>query len=137
MSHFRQPEDLRDYQNRVASWVENCFGGAVLMDRQERARRLLEEAIEFAQAAGLSAAEAHYLVDDVHAREAGDLGQEAGGVITTLAAACFGTGLDLHQEAMRELARIERPEIIEKCRRKQAEKAERGVAMRGRENGAA
>ena len=108
------------FQNRVDPWLIACFGAVIARDKQERAHRFLEEALELVQAAGCTAHEAHQLVDYVYGRPAGEMAQEVGGVMTTLAAFCLAHGLDMHEAGEAELARIWTR--VEKIRAKQAAK---------------
>lgn len=107
-------------QRRVQPWLMDCFGPTIAGDREERNHRFLEEALELVQACGCSASEAHQLVDYVYGRPVGEKGQEAGGVMITLAALCLANELDMHEEGERELARIWT--MVEKIRAKQAAK---------------
>jgi hypothetical protein len=50
--------------------------------------------------------EAHQLLDYVYGRPVGDVFQEFGGVMITLAALCLAQGLKIHQAGEIELARI-------------------------------
>ncbi len=108
------------FQARVDPWLIACFGEQIARDRQERAHRFLEEALELVQAAGCTAHEAHQLVDYVYGRPAGEMVQEVGGVMTTLAAHCLAHGLDMHEAGKAELARIWTKVV--KIRAKQAAK---------------
>ncbi|AWN47205.1 hypothetical protein DK419_13485 [Methylobacterium terrae] len=108
------------FQQRVDPWLIACFGEEVARDKQERAHRFLEEALELVQAAGCTAHEAHQLVAYVYGRPAGEMAQEVGGVMTTLAAFCLAHGLDMHEAGETELARIWTK--VEKIRAKQAAK---------------
>ena len=94
------------FQARVQPWLMACFGEMIAGDCEERNHRFLEEALELVQACSCTADEAHQLVDYVFGRPAGEKGQEVGGVMVTLAALCLAQGLDLHDEAETELARI-------------------------------
>ncbi|MBV6656448.1 MAG: hypothetical protein KI785_01650 [Devosiaceae bacterium] len=93
-------------QDRVAPWMQACFGPELAADRQERNQRFLEEAVELVQACGGTAAEAHAVVDYVYGREPGEPNQEVGGVVITLAALCLANDLDMHRAGEEELARI-------------------------------
>lgn len=117
--------DISVFQDRVAAWCVECFGDTTAYDVVERNWRFLEEALELVQSLGGNAADAHTLVDYVFGREAGDLHQEVGGTMVTLAALVAANGLSVGDAAFRELDRIERPEIIEKIRRKHASKPHR------------
>ncbi|MDX4956276.1 hypothetical protein [Delftia acidovorans] len=108
------------FQQRVQPWLMACFGAEIAADRRERNHRFLEEALETVQAAGCTASEAHQLVDYVFGRPVGELGQEVGGAMTTLAALCLANGIDMHAEADKELARVWT--MVEKIRAKQAAK---------------
>lgn len=108
------------FQGRVDPWLLTCFGEAIARDRQERSHQFLEEALELVQASGSTASEAHQLVDYVFARPGGEMDQEIGGVMVTLAAFCLAHGHDMAEAGERELARIWTK--IEKIRAKQAAK---------------
>jgi hypothetical protein len=71
------PRDNR--QLAVFRWTAETFGLAALTIG-ERALRVLEEAVELAQAAGIDHAQVRTLVDHVFAKPPGALKQEAGGV---------------------------------------------------------
>lgn len=100
--------------------MAECFGAAIAGDKVERNHRFLEEALELVQAAGCTKDEALRLVAYVYGRPVGELGQEVGGVMVTLAALCLAQSLDMHAEGERELERIWTK--IETIRAKQAAK---------------
>lgn len=108
------------FQRRVDPWLLSCFGEAIARDRTERSHRFLEEAIETVQATGTTRSEAHQLVDYVFDRPAGELPQEIGGVMVTLAALCLAHGVDMAEAGEIELARVWTK--VEKIRAKQAAK---------------
>jgi NTP pyrophosphatase (non-canonical NTP hydrolase) len=97
---------LPPFQNRVDDWIQHCFGPAIGADRTERNHRFIEEALELVQAGGCTASEAHQLVDYVFGRPVGEIGQEVGGVMNTLAALCTAHRIDLDHEAEKELRRV-------------------------------
>lgn len=114
-------EGLREsFQSRVAKWMDACFGPAISADKIERNHRFLEEALELVQACGCSQSEAHQLVDYVYGRDQGDINQEIGGVMVTLAALCLANNFNMHGAGETELARVWTK--IEKIRAKQAAK---------------
>lgn len=88
----------------------------------ERNYRFLEESLELVQSCQCSREDAHKLVDYVFSRPAGDKYQETGGVMVTLAALCNVHKIDIENFALVELDRIEKPEVIEKIRRKHVSK---------------
>lgn len=108
------------FQARVQPWLIECFGEVIAGDREERNHRFFEEAGELVQACGMSASEAHQLVDYVWNRPVGEKHQEVGGVMVTLAALCLANGLDMHAAGETELARIWTK--VEAIRAKQAAK---------------
>mgnify|MGYP000967535252 FL=1 len=109
-----------NFQQRVQPWMLACFGEVIAADREERNHRFLEEALELVQSTGCTAHEAHQLVDYVYGRPVGESAQEVGGVMVTLAALCLANGLDMHDAAEVELARIWTK--VEAIRAKQATK---------------
>lgn len=108
------------FQTRVGAWMQVCFGADISADREERNHRFLEEALELVQACGCTQSEAHQLVDYVYGRDQGDINQEVGGVMVTLAALCLANGFDMHGAGETELARVWTK--IDKIRAKQAAK---------------
>ena len=115
--------ELGIFQTLVRRWCVRAFGQEVADNHRERNHRFLEEALELGQSLGCSQEDAHVLVDYVYGRPKGTPGQEVGGVLVTLAALCGAhASLSMDSEAKIELARINRPEILEKIRGKQAAK---------------
>lgn len=108
------------FQERVLPWLLACFGQEIASDKMERNHRFFEEAAETVQAAGMTRSEAHQLVDYVFDRPTGELPQEVGGVMVTLAALCLAQGIDMHGAGETELSRIWTK--VEKIRAKQAAK---------------
>lgn len=108
----------QSYQSRVREWVVACFPPFAQRDHMERTHRFLEEALELAQANGCSQEDAHALVRYVFSRPEGDLTEETGGVLVTLAALCNAVGVNMDEAGERELQR--NWHRIEKIRAKQA-----------------
>jgi len=75
-----------EFQDRLGYWMHECFGPTISADKVERNDRFIEEALELAQASGYSKDRAHALVDYVFTRPQGEINQEVGGVMVTLAA---------------------------------------------------
>jgi hypothetical protein len=96
------------------------FSPDVVSDKKERNDRFLEEALELVQSLGYSQQEAHWMVRYVYDRPQGDVNQEVGGVMVTLASLCIANGMDMDKAADTELARCW--ENIDKIRLKQAAK---------------
>jgi len=93
-------------QARVQPWMMACFGPEIAADRLERNDRFIEEALELVQASGYDKSRAHELVEYVYGRPQGEINQEVGGVMITLAAHCLAHGADMHDAGETELARI-------------------------------
>jgi hypothetical protein len=113
-------ENEPGFQTRVKLWLAACFGYEITMNKLERNHRFLEEALELVQANGCTKEEAYMLVDYVYDRDQGDINQEAGGVMITLAALCIASEINLYEAGNVELARIWAN--IDKIRTKQASK---------------
>lgn len=112
--------NITDYQDKVAQWVEHCFGAKVARDKVERNHRFLEEALELVQSLGCTKDDALKLVDYVYGRPEGDPPQEVGGVTATLAALCSANDISMEVAARVELARIWTK--VDQIRAKQAAK---------------
>lgn len=100
------PDEATSYQARVHQWISHCFGPEIGADKVERNHRFLEEALELVQSGDCTASEAHQLVDYVFARPVGEMFQEVGGVMNTLAALCNTHGVNLDAAAEAELTRV-------------------------------
>lgn len=108
------------FQDGVHAWMMECFGPDITIDPKERSHRYLEESLELVQACGCTKSEALQLIDYVYGRPAGDIAQEIGGVMVTLAALSFAFFFDMKQCGDRELARVWT--VIDKIREKQKAK---------------
>ena len=117
-----QADERGAFQAHVHPWMLACFGAAIAADTVERNHRFFEEAAELVQSCGMTASEAHQLVDYTWSRPVGEKTQELGGVMVTLAALCLANGLNMHAAGEIELARISAPETMAKIRAKQAAK---------------
>jgi rubrerythrin len=115
-----QSEQTPSFQERVDRWLHACFTPEICADRIERNHRFLEEALELVQSAGCTQSEAHQLVDYVYGRDVGEMEQEIGGVMNTLAALCLAHGFDMMKCGDTELARCWTK--IDKIRAKQKAK---------------
>jgi len=93
-------------QHTIARWCAEAFGQEHASSLPQRGIRLLEEAIEAAQAAGCSADMAHRLVDFVFGRPVGELRQELGGVGLCLLALANAAGLSADDAEDEEARRV-------------------------------
>lgn len=104
---------MREFQRRVRSWVEACFGEVVAADRVERNYRYLEEAIELVHALGCRREDALALIDYVYSRPPGNPDQEVGDVMIALAALCNACEIELSKAATSKLVEVwERIDVI-------------------------
>lgn len=115
---------MSGFQGRVSDWILECFGIVIAADKKERNHRFLEEAVELVQSAGCTQEDAHKLVDYVYGRPVGELEQEVGGVLVTLAALCAAHGARMQECGDVELRRCWSK--IEQIRAKQRAKPQFG-----------
>lgn len=91
----------------AVDWAIRCFGFAHVKDKQTRALRVVEEAIELAQATEVPKEKLLQLIEYVYARERGTLIQELGGVLMTTYLMSAGTlNEDPDSVFLRELRRV-------------------------------
>lgn len=81
-----------DRQREVAEWCAAAFGHDHAASTEQRGLRLVEEAIEAAQAAECEAGTLHDLIDYIYAKPPGELKQELGGVGLCLLAMANSAG---------------------------------------------
>ena len=93
-------------QHAIADWTRACFGDAEALSVPQRGIRLLEEAIEAAQAAGVPLEKAQELLAYVYKREVGELAQELGGVSVCVLALAEAAGVDADDAECTEIARV-------------------------------
>jgi len=108
------------FQSGVNDWMQICFGTEITADVIERNHRFFEEATELVQSTGMTKSECMQLVDYVFDRPIGELTQETGGVMVTLAALCNAVSISMIDCGEVELTRINGK--IEQIRAKQAAK---------------
>lgn len=82
-----------DLANELLEWATREFGGTAKLP-DERALRLLEEAVEAAHAMGVSKTQALAVVDRCYSRPSGDPVKELGQVGVCLLIACAVMGCD-------------------------------------------
>ena len=111
-------------QSKISAWAQRVLGVEAATNIPERALRSAEEALELAQACEVDAASVHRLVDYVYSRPVGKPAQEIAGTMVTLYAMAAAVGVDADAEFEIEVERIHRPEVIERCQRRQGEKRE-------------
>lgn len=88
--------DISTIKDEVVDWGTSTFGKELMSNRIERSMRLVEEALEAAQSAGLSKETAILLVDMVYAKEAEpNIAKEVAGTLVTLCAFSHATGINI------------------------------------------
>lgn len=115
-------------QHICTSWAKSCLGVACVNSKIERAKRLLEEAIEFAQCAGVNCGDCHKLLAQVYDKPVGEPAQEIAGILVTTLVAAETFGINAEAALRQELERINRPEIIIEIRAKHRQKKELGIS---------
>ena len=105
-----------DFEERAERWAISCFGPKIVQDKVERSHRFMEEAIELVQACGTTKDEVLQLVDYVYNRPDGEIYQEVGGVLNTLALLCNAHDVKMMEAGHVELDRCwaKSPQIREK-----------------------
>ena len=105
------------------------------MDKKERAMRVLEEALELAQASGITPPEISVIFEHVWSRPAGEVAQEHAGVMVSLLASCTANQILLEEVTATEIDRIWSVPL-EKILEKQKMKNRAGITKynRGEEN---
>ena len=117
-------------QKRTDLWMTKCFDQEVIVNKHTRNMRFLEEALELVQACGLDKEAALVLVEYVYDRPTGDIGQEIGGTLISLAALCSAHQIDMDMATDTELKRVDL--MIDKIREKQSIKDQVLEAIRVR-----
>lgn len=112
---------------RCKNWVLSALGPGILFDRQERATRLMEEAMELAQCEGVTVSTAILLAERVFSRPKGEARQEMAGVYFTLLVYAWVRQFSLDDALVAELERVENPAMVEKIRAKHETKVAEGV----------
>lgn len=113
-------------QGQVGDWIIRAFGPETMTRLDERAARVIEEAIELGQAVGVTPETVAKIAGYVYARPVGELGQEIGGIGVTLLGFAEAAGLNADVEEAREVARV-LAKPVEHWTRRQAEKRAAGL----------
>lgn len=124
--------DIHALQERAGEWVRKTFGLEILKSKDERAMRVLEEAIELAQATKVDKARVINLVHFVFDKPVGDVAQEAAGVGFTLLAWGDSMELDIATLIEEEIDRVDDHRLMEKIRKKHDSKVDAGISMKSK-----
>lgn len=93
-------------QQVVFGWVERVFGASIANNVIERATRVLEEAVEVAQAAGIARETAIRVVNRCFGRDVGNVEDEVANLSITLLALCATLKVDAETLERDEIERI-------------------------------
>ena len=118
-------------QSAVFHWVRATFGEPSTV-ASERVLRVLEEAIELAQAEGIPQDRVLASVEYVYRKPVGDPAQEVGGLGVTLLAYCETKGISADEEEAREFDRVVKIDA-DHFRARHNKKADAGIAVRVKE----
>lgn len=113
---------LKYIQRRVDEWMSSWATEKETEDLNERGLRLIEEAVELGQALGIPIEQQHAVIDYVYSRPSGLPVKELGGVLVTIGAVGNALGVSLDEIFDYEMKRIDTPEVMERCRKRQSEK---------------
>lgn len=108
------------------AWTVETFG-TISVDRQERAKRVLEEAMELAHAEGVPDLVVHRIEARVYSRPMGEVKREIGQTMFTLAVLAANLGFDAVEEFYAEFNRVRNIPKAEWTKR-HAAKVEVGIA---------
>ncbi|NJM13393.1 MAG: hypothetical protein HC889_17345 [Synechococcaceae cyanobacterium SM1_2_3] len=97
---------MKDLQKQMRAWVTCNFGTALMVDPVERAARVLEEAVELAQASGVPCDRCHRLVDRSFSRPTGEIQIEAAQVGVAILTFCEMLQVDFNVIVGTEIERI-------------------------------
>lgn len=104
---------MRSLQKRLHAWCVHAFSARVVNDLQDRAWRVLEEAAELAQAAGIPVDKAVEQVRHKYKGAPGEVRQEIAGVLNSVLIFAETYGVDALEAGEDELQRAwERIELI-------------------------
>jgi len=118
-------KEMYSWQPKMVLWVRSRLGDDAMFPH-ERGMRFLEEALELAQAVGLTEVEIDKVKAHVYAKSVGRVEQEIGGVVSTLLTLAQAHGVSMNEAALAEIDRIHKlPK--EKFRKRQELNAELGI----------
>lgn len=109
-------------QELIADWIRAVLSEESATNAPERSLRLAEEALELTQALGVDKDSLHKLVDYVYSRPPGKPEQEIAGCLVTLYGVASALRVSAQQAFDAEYIRISQPEVMDRVRRRQAEK---------------
>ena len=124
------PTTVTSLQEAASDWLRTTFNERVLLDPKERALRVLEEALELAQASGVSTDLCLALTDQVYAKPLGKPEDEVVDVAICALVAATAHNLNLGRAIVRRLAWAQ--QNVERIRAKNLMKVRNHDAYRER-----
>lgn len=115
-------------QMQAYRWAKETFGDASVVP-WERARRFLEEALETAQAFGVTQEQAFAILVRTYSRPAGAKRKELGQAGLTLEMLAESVGLDAEQLTQKEFDRVRKPSKQAEFQARLARKVAEGIAQ--------
>jgi translation elongation factor EF-G len=123
----REPNYVDTFTHEIGHWGRDTFGDLVFSNKQERAARLIEEAIEVGQTLGVEPPMVHAIVDVIYAKPKGALAQALGGVIITWAGLLHA--LNLSATKIMADAQSDCWDRQEQIKKKHEEKIKAGISL--------
>jgi hypothetical protein len=114
-------------EQEAYDWDVAVFGRDVAHNEVERGLRTLEEAMELAQASGVTAEQAKHLMGHVYSREPGFVDAEISDVLICLLIQARMRNLDVWANLEALQARLWKPEVIAKIHEKYEGKCRKGL----------
>lgn len=108
--------NTRWWQWKMMAWHNHAFGNLGPQAARVYSMRVLEEALELAQAEGVRPVEVAHIVQQVYAKPAGEPAKELGGLLITITGYANMAGLSIEDVFRTEYNRIQDPVLIEKIR---------------------
>ena len=127
-------EATKHPQQVIKKWLLEVLGYMHVYNKEERALRFLEEAVELVQACGIQRDKALRVLEYVYDRPIGKASQEIGGAQLTLYALGEALGIDIQSVCVQEILRVHKPEVIERVRSRQEEKLAAFVTSESKES---
>jgi NTP pyrophosphatase (non-canonical NTP hydrolase) len=107
------------------AWMKQCFGQEIAEDHKTRSLALLEETLELCQATGITEAEIAKAVKYTYGRPVGEVPQEVGGVMISVAGLCSAHNISMEHAMQMGLAYC--VHNTRKIRSKQKDKVKAGI----------
>lgn len=120
--------ELTHWTKRCVDWVRSTYGAASLYSLENRALRVLEEAVELAQAENISQEQVARVVARAYSRPVGEPSQEVAGTFFTLLVYARVKGVEPIRALATEVLRVEAMDP-EHFRAKQQDKIAAGTEL--------